>query len=91
MWLLYPGLGIAVFLVIAAILLVKLHFLLKSRGYNVLFRSQNSPPFTMLKKDLDDIKESDTSQQNIESGLAGKSEKELEKSGHAGEAAVTLL
>ena len=79
MWLLYFGLGVAASLVLLALLLVKLHFCLKSQGYNFLFRSQSHyPPPVPVKKDLDIIKECDIHQIDIE---VGKSEKDKVKQG----------
>lgn len=68
MWALYLGLGVAAALVLLALLLVRLHFCLKSRGYNFLFRFQNTVPPLQVKKKLDQIKESESLQVDIEGG-----------------------
>ena len=86
MWALYLGLGVAAALVLLSLLLVRLHFCLKSRGYNFLFRFQNNPPPVLVKKNLDQIKESESLQVDLE----GASEK-VGSSEEVGEEGDSLL
>ena len=91
MWVLYLGLGTAAALVLSALLLVRLHFCLKSRGYNFLFKCQNNPPPTPLKKDLGKIEESDIHQIDIDVEPNSEKESKVGKDGSVSEEAVTLL
>jgi hypothetical protein len=97
MWVLYLGLGTSATLVFSALLLVRLHFCLKSQGYNILFRSQNSPPSVPPNKamDNDKINSKESDIQLIEADVERSSER-VNKEGkvevrNVEDAAVTLL
>ena len=96
MWVLYVGLGATATLVISALLLVRLHFCLKNRGYNLLFRSQNNPPAASSKiKNSDKINSTESDIQLIEAENEQSSEKvdkgRKNKGVATDDAAVTLL